>query len=101
MTTNVIDKLALLHESSIDDQEFDRLLGKILEARLGQQRHRLQQYARDLQEFELRFDMESPLFYRRFEAGELGDNMDFFEWASLYELYREVQNKVERLAQTV
>lgn len=101
MTTNVRDKLKLLNESSIDDQEFDQLLGKLLEARLGQQRRYLQQYARDLQEFELRFDMESPLFYRRFEAGELGDNMDFFEWAGLYELYQEVQSKVERLATVI
>ena len=67
----------------------------------GQQRRHLRQYARDLQEFELRFDMESPFFYRRFEAGELGDNMDFFEWAGLYELYQEVQSKVERLAAVV
>ena len=62
---------------------------------------KLRQYARDLQEFELRFDMESHLFYRRFEAGELGDSMDFFEWAGLYELYQEVQSKVERLAAAV
>lgn len=101
MTTNVKDKLELLHDSSIDDQEFDQLLGKLLEARLGQQRCYLRQYARDLQEFELRFDMESHLFYRRFEAGELGDSMDFFEWAGLYDLYQEVQSKVERLAAAV
>jgi hypothetical protein len=101
MTTNVRDKLELLNEISIDDQEFDQLLGKLLEARLGQQRRHLRQYERDLQEFEMRFDMESPLFYRRFEAGELGDNMDFFEWAGLYELYQEVQSKVERLAAMV
>lgn len=101
MTTNVRDKLKLLNESSMDDQEFDQLLGKLLEARLGQQRRYLQQYARDLQAFELRFEMKSPLFYRRFEAGELGDSMDFFEWAGLYELHQEVQSKVERLAAVV
>ena len=101
MTTNVRDKLKLLNESSIDDQEFYQLLGKLLEARLGQQRRHLQQYARDLQEFEMRFDMESPLFYRRFEAGELGDSMDFFEWAGLDELYQEVQSKMERLTAMV
>jgi hypothetical protein len=83
---------------SRDDQEFDQLLRKILAVRLGQQRRQLRQYARDLQEFELRFDMESPLFHRRFEAGELGDSMDFFDWAGLYELHQEVQRKVERLA---
>jgi hypothetical protein len=101
MTIDVKDKLELLQDSSIDDQEFDQLLVKLIEARLGQQRRQLRQYARDLQEFELRFDMESPLFYRRFEVGELGDSMDFFEWAGLYELYQEVQSKVERLAAVV
>jgi hypothetical protein len=101
MAIDVQDKLELLQDSSIDDQESDQLLGKILAVRLGQQRRRLRQYERDLQEFELRFDMESPLFYRRFEAGELGDSMDYFEWAGLYELHQEIQSKVERLAAVV
>lgn len=101
MAIDVQDKLELLQDSAIDDQEFDQLLGKILAVRLGQQRRRLRQYERDLQEFELRFEMKSPLFYRRFEAGELGDSMDYFEWAGLYELHQEVQRKVERLATAI
>ena len=101
MTINIDYKLALLQDSASDDKNFEQLLGKLLEASLSQQRRRLRQYERDLQEFEQRFDMKSPLFYRRFEAGELGDEMDYFEWAGLYELYQEVQSKVERLEQTV
>lgn len=101
MAANINDKLELLRNSSSDENELDQLLGKLLEATLSQQQRRLKLYARDLQEFEQRFDMKSPLFYRQFEAGELGDNMDFFEWAGLYELYQEVQSKVERLEQTV
>jgi hypothetical protein len=41
--------------------------------------------------------MESATFYRRFEAGELGDAMDFFEWAGLYELYQDIIEKIRRL----
>jgi hypothetical protein len=41
--------------------------------------------------------MESETFYRRFEAGELGDAMDFFEWAGLYELGRDVIEKIRCL----
>ena len=41
--------------------------------------------------------MESATFYRRFEAGELGDAMDFFEWASLYELRQDIIKKIQRL----
>jgi hypothetical protein len=101
MTENIKYKLELLRDSSSDDDEFDQLLGKLLEAKLNQHQRRLRQYERDLQEFEQRFEMKSPLFYRRFEAGELGDKMDFFEWAGLYELYQEIQSKVQRLEQTI
>lgn len=101
MTVSINDKLELLRDGSRDDNEFDHLLGKLLTVRLNQQQRRLQQYQLDLHAFEQRFDMESSHFYQRFEAGELGDSMDFFEWAGLYELYQEARNKVERLEQTL
>ena len=44
--------------------------------------------------------MESATFYRRFEAGELGDAMDFFEWAGLYELREDIVKKIQRLEMT-
>ncbi len=47
---------------------------------------RLQRYTTELQQFEQRFGMDSATFYQRFQAGKLGDGMDFFEWAGLYEL---------------
>jgi hypothetical protein len=39
-------------------------------------------------------------FYQRFEAGELGDAMDFFEWAGLCDLRQDLLEKV-RLIQSV
>lgn len=36
--------------------------------------------------------MEPAAFYPRFQTGELGGAMDFFEWAGLYELYRNAQD---------
>ena len=41
--------------------------------------------------------MDSATFYRRFEAGELGDAMDFFEWAGLYELRQDLLEKIRRV----
>jgi hypothetical protein len=58
---------------------------------------RLKRYEQDLREFEKHYDVESATFYRRFEAGELGDAMDFFEWAGLYELYQDIIEKIRRL----
>ncbi len=96
-TTSVAAKLEILRNSAANDIELDLLLGKLLEAGISRHRKILRQYDRDLQEFECRHGMKSPQFYHRFESGELGDAMDFFEWAGLYELYQEVRSKVEQL----
>ena len=63
----------------------------------NQHRLRVQRYESDLREFENRYGLESATFYQRFEAGEMGDFMDYFEWAGLYELYQKAQDKIRRL----
>lgn len=90
-------KLDLLRESYDDEGELDQILGKLLDVLLAQQRARLERYERDLRDFETRYQMASPVFYQRFEAGLLGDEADFFEWAGLYELHQELAEKVRRL----
>ncbi|MBI3949558.1 MAG: hypothetical protein HY314_03785 [Acidobacteria bacterium] len=90
-------KLEILKETYSDDPELDQVLGKLLDITIGQHRHRLERYERDLREFENRYSMDSATFYRRFEAGELGDAIDFFEWAGLYELRQALVEKIQRL----
>ena len=91
-------KLEVLKDTCSDEAELDLILGKLLDVSLSQHRLRLERYERDLREFERRYGMESATFYRRFEAGELGDAMDFFEWAGLYELREDILKKTQRLA---
>lgn len=90
-------KLELLKHAYPDEVELDQILGKLLDAALSQHRLRMERYEHDLREFEDRYGMESATFYRRFEAGELGDAMDFFEWAGLYELRLDLGEKIRRL----
>jgi hypothetical protein len=80
-------KLEVLKDTYSDEAELDLILGKLLDVALSQYWLRLERYEHDLREFEKRYGMEPATFYRRFEAGELGDAMDFFEWAGLYELF--------------
>jgi len=93
----VLDKLKLLKEAYSDEVELDRVLGKLLDIVLSQYKLRLERYNEELQKFEARYGMKSDEFYRRFEAGELGDAMDFFEWAGLYELRLDILEKIHRL----
>jgi len=94
---SVLEKLDLLKESYTDDDELDRVLEKLLNVVLNQHRLRLERYERDLRDFERSFSMDSADFFARFEAGELGDDTDFFEWAGLYELRRDLLDKIGRL----
>ena len=64
---------------------------------LSQHRMRLARYDSELGQFEQQHGMASAEFYRRFEAGEAGDAMHFFEWAGLYELREDILKKIERL----
>ena len=90
-------KLEVLKDAYSSEAELDLILGKLLDVVLSQHRLRLKRYEQDLREFEERYGMESATFYRRFEAGELGDAMDFFEWAGLYELCQDIIEKIQRL----
>ena len=92
-----LDKLEVLKDAYPDEAELDHVLGKLLDVTLSRYRLRLERYERDLREFEQRYGMESSSFYQRFEAGELGDAMDFFEWAGLYELQQDILEKIRRL----
>lgn len=94
---NTLQKLELLKDTYSDQAELDQILGKLLYVALSQHRLRLEKYDRDLREFEQRYKMESSIFYQRFEAGELGDEVDFFEWSSLYELRQDIREKIHRL----
>jgi hypothetical protein len=41
--------------------------------------------------FETKYQMSSEDFYQRFQAGELGDSMEFFEWNTYYEMRNTAQ----------
>lgn len=96
---NASQKLDVLKDVCEDDAALDRALEKLLDTTLQDYRTRQKHYEQLLAVFETRYQMPSETFYARFDAGELGDAMDFFEWSGLYELYREVIAKIQRLEQ--
>ncbi len=92
-----LDKLEVFKDACSNDVELDQVLEKLLDITLSQHRRRLKRYEHDLGEFENRYGMGSTKFYERFEAGELDDAMDFFEWAGLYELHQDILEKIRRV----
>ena len=89
-----LEKYIAIDSATVDpviSMAIDKLLARevtrMLEvkARLGDQ----------LKEFEEKYSLNSSGFYTRYKKGEMGDDMDFIEWAATVEM---VENAEKRLA---
>jgi len=59
------------------------------------------QVIRDLTQYEIRHGMNSSSFFARFEAGELGDDIDLIRWANKYEIYRETKAELDQMVDLI
>jgi midasin (ATPase involved in ribosome maturation) len=48
-----------------------------------------------LKNYETQYQMSSAEFYQRFRTGELGDEIDFFEWGVFYEMWLSAQEQLK------
>jgi len=87
MNQKLVESLAQII-LSLSDEERQLLDSKVQKNSVSRQfvdlEHRLKS-------FEERYHMPSERFYQRFQAGELGDSMDFFEWNTYYEMWSSAQ----------
>ncbi|AKG20109.1 hypothetical protein [Calothrix sp. 336/3] len=89
MNQKLVESLAQIIRS-LSDEERQWLEREIQKSSISTQvddlKHRLK-------EFEEKYQMPSEHFHQRFQAGELGDMMDFFEWNAYYEMLAATQVK--------
>jgi hypothetical protein len=51
--------------------------------------------AKELQEYERQHEMTSQEFFERYQRGELGDDVEFIEWAGTYRIFQRLKHRVE------
>lgn len=95
-----LDKLRSLEQlyrqgfrSEVIDRAIDKLLAAEAERALAERRD----LEARLSAYEEQFNMSSAEFYSRFQAGELGDEIDFVEWSVFYEMYQAILQQLEVL----
>ncbi|CAD5937548.1 hypothetical protein PCC9214_01704 [Planktothrix tepida] len=98
---NTLEKLELLSENCSDRTELDRIIGQLLNIILTRHRQKLTIYDQDIKKFEQTYQLDSNQFIQQFEAGILGDEMDFFEWFSLCELRQDILVKIGKLEEII
>jgi glycosyltransferase involved in cell wall biosynthesis len=60
--------------------ELDRIIGQLLNVILTRYGQKLAIYNLDIDKFEKKYQLASEQFLEQFNSGNLGDEMDFFEW---------------------
>jgi hypothetical protein len=82
MNQKLVESLAQIIRS-LSDEERQWLEREIQKSSISTQ---VEDLKHRLKEFEEKYQMLSEHFHERFQAGELGDDIDFFEWNSYYEM---------------
>lgn len=57
----------------------------------------LVELAQQLAFMENKYGMKSADFYEKYNKGEMGDDVDFVWWASLYDLFTDLRGQIERV----
>ncbi|MCT7948873.1 hypothetical protein NG798_03660 [Ancylothrix sp. C2] len=76
---------------SLSDEERQYLEREVQKHSLAKQ---IEDLEHNLKKFEEKYQMSSQKFYQEFQAGQLGDSIDFFEWNTYYEMLTSTQVKV-------
>jgi hypothetical protein len=82
-----LQRMIRIYQSGQVSDFMDRVLDKVFAQEAAKEKALIDQLRIDLDEFEEQYGQDSETFYARFRAGEMGDTMDFMEWASLYDMY--------------
>ncbi|MCA9964526.1 MAG: hypothetical protein KC423_09790 [Anaerolineales bacterium] len=100
--TTALEKVRRLEKYLTVDQPttnpvFDLALDKLLtheKKRLQSSKERL---TNQLREFEQQYHLSSQSFYPMYERGEMGDDLDYIEWASTMEMITNIEKRLALL----
>ncbi|MBX3053823.1 MAG: hypothetical protein KF753_20255 [Caldilineaceae bacterium] len=93
-----LDKIKRLEKyiaaQEVTDTVFDLTLDKLLNREVSRLERMQEELNSELADFEQSYGIESEAFYRRYEAGEMGDATDFIEWSSTVEMVNNIEQQL-------
>lgn len=98
LTAERLHTLAMLYQQGESSDLMDRTIEKLLHHEAEQSHTLLRQIQADLAEFEQKYHLSSTEFYRQFQAGQTGDEMDYVEWASLVQMAENLEKRLRLLS---
>jgi hypothetical protein len=85
---------SLIQRAEDNDEVVEVTVSKLVSYELEKLRRRQSQLQKKLLTFEEQHGLKTEEFQRAFSQGTLGDETDFFEWAAVADIYREVSRQL-------
>lgn len=92
-TLSNVKNLEKFIEKHGDDLFISRTLAKILDYKIKNYETKIKELTKELKTFERTYKMKSSVFFKKFNEGKIGDNLDFIEWSSIYRMYMHLVEK--------
>lgn len=96
-TLTRIQSLAYLYETGYQSETVDSTIAKLVTMERNRLERESAALAGRLQFFEQQYHLPSADFYQKFQAGEMGDDADLFEWSAFYQMWLSVQERLNTL----
>ena len=101
---NILDKVKLLEKYiAVDVSTIDPVVELAIEKLLKREASRLDELRQRLLkqkiEFEKRYKLNSEEFYKRYEKGAMGDEMDYVEWSATVDMLAGIEKRLSLLQQ--
>lgn len=94
-TMRKIQTLGELINLGTEDRLIDKTLSKLIQYKTNKMEHELQELEDSIKKFESKYNMDPETFCKKFEDGELGDEMDFFEWHALCDMHNRLLQRLD------
>lgn len=90
----IAEKIHLIERITHNDEVILRMLDKVIDFLVEKDRKKLAGFREKLVAFELQYGMSTAEFQQRFDAGELGDAPQWFDWDGFAALAASIENKL-------
>jgi hypothetical protein len=79
--------------AKIRTPEVEGAVVKTIQHRIEEVNHELRKILESMEYYQRKYGLKTEEFYEGFLKGELGDDMDFFEWKACKEIYDELRKE--------
>ena len=96
-TLTRIHSIEQLYQTGYRSDVVDYTIKKLIYMEHGRLETELSSLSARLLDFENQYNLPSEQFYHRFQAGEMGDEADMFEWSAFYQMRLSTQKQLDTL----